>query len=80
MNQLDALLDQLADRVAERVIARLGAPAPASDRTLTVEETAALLSATQRWVRTHRVELGGQGTRKVLRFSEARIRAWCNGK
>src|SRR5688572_13869927 len=46
------------------------------DRCLTVDDVAALLSVSDRWVRNHRKELGGFGTAKMLRFPAGKIQRW----
>lgn len=43
---------------------------------LTAEQVADALQVSERWVRNHRKELGGVGTRKLLRFAEKDIVAW----
>jgi hypothetical protein len=54
------------------------APPPASDRLLTPEEAAALLSVTPTWLirRAKRLPFSRPLSRKILRFSEVGLQRW----
>ena len=77
---LDPLLEQLAERVADLVVARLDGKAahPDDDRLLDVDEAAALLGVTPRWLyrRAKKLPFARRLSKGVLRFSEAGIKTY----
>ena len=48
----------------------------ADDEPLTVPEVAAMLKASETFVRNHRTELGGWGGKRMLRFHRSKVEAW----
>jgi hypothetical protein len=83
-----AALDSLPDTAllpaswVRELVRELAGPAriDGHDDVMTVDQVAALLCASPRWVRAHRVELRGFGTRKLLRFRRRTIAAWIEAR
>jgi len=77
---IEALLEQLADLIADRVAARLNGKEATGepDRLLTVDQAAAVLGVTPRWLyrRATTLPFARRLSRGVLRFEEAGLRRY----